>query len=265
MSGEYGGCGKTSHLSVSKYFFTTLATWGRSIVMKKNNFIISLLVFRPFFSQCKWINCSRYQLYRIAHNRIARFQQLIVNKTLLVSPDTEHDLRTMNVRPWCWCWGRWQWLTGLSVIFFLLGVVVEYPLHISSHNPMQKIFSLLSLNQLFASEKSPFNVSRFQFISTQFPCFWIIPMLSIVQKRLVELPPMILQAPLAFDSDLIRVMPLILCLRIFLAVHSEACLQRWNLHPWNVETIPYMICQLEQCHHKLRQAFDGFQPHFSSN
>ena len=75
--------------------------------------------------------------------------------------------------------------------------------------------------------------------------------------------PMILQAPLAFDSDLLRVMPLILCLNFF--VQSEACLQRWNLHPWNVETIPYMIYQLEQYHYKLRQAFDGLQPHFSSN
>jgi len=65
-------------------------------------------------------------------------------------------------------------LTGLSVVFFLLGVVVEYPILISSHNPMQKIFSLLSLNQLFASEKSPFNISQFQFI--RHPCFWIIPM-----------------------------------------------------------------------------------------
>jgi len=71
---------------------------------------------------------------------------------------------------------------------------------------------------------------------------------------------MILQAPLMFDSDLLRVMPLILCLRIFLAVQGEACLQRWNLHSWNVKTILYMIYQLEQCHHKLRQAFDGFQP-----
>ena len=26
------------------------------------------------------------------------------------------------------------------------------------------------------------------------------------------------------------------------------------------QTILYMIYQLEQCHHKLRQAFDGFQP-----
>ena len=49
MSGEYGGCGKTSHLSVSKYFFHDMRP---SVVMKKNNFIISLLVFRPFFSQC---------------------------------------------------------------------------------------------------------------------------------------------------------------------------------------------------------------------
>jgi len=66
-----------------------------------------------------------------------------------------------------------QWLTGLSVVFFLLGIVVEYLLLISSHNPMQKLF-LCCLNQLFASKKSPFNVSRFQFIR-QFPYFWIIP------------------------------------------------------------------------------------------
>ncbi|XP_018402065.1 PREDICTED: uncharacterized protein LOC108779197 [Cyphomyrmex costatus] len=37
----------------------------------------------------------------IARNGIARFQQLIVNNTLLVPPDTEHDLRTTNVRLWC--------------------------------------------------------------------------------------------------------------------------------------------------------------------
>jgi len=48
--------------------------------------------------------------------------------------------------------------------------------------------------------------------------------MALVQKRLVELSPMILQAPLAFDSDLLRVMLLILCLRIFLVVQSEACL-----------------------------------------
>jgi len=79
-----------------------------------------------------------------------------------------------------------------------------------------------------------------------FLVFESFPWLSIVQKRLVELLPMILQALLAFDSDLLRVMPLILNLRIFLVVQSEAYFQRWNLHSWNVEIIPYMIYQLEQ-------------------
>jgi len=54
------------------------------------------------------------------------------------------------------------------------------------------------------------------------------------QKRFVELPPMILQASLAFDSDFLRVMHLILCLRIFL---SRARLQRWNLHEMSLKPI----------------------------
>jgi len=57
---------------------------------------------------------------------------------------------------------------------------------------------------------------------------------------------MILQAPLAFDSDLLRVMPLILCLRIFLAVQNETeiSLKRRNhsLHvfiSWNSVVINF--------------------------
>ena len=115
---------------------------------------------------------------------------------------------------------------GLSVVFFLLGIVVEYPLLISSRNPMQKTVSLLSLNQLFARKIAFQRLSVSFHKALNFLVFELFPWLSIVQKRLVELFPMILQAPLAFDSDLLRVMPLILCLRIFLAVQSEACLQR---------------------------------------
>jgi len=33
--GEYGGCGKTSHLSVSKYFLTTLATCDRALSWRR--------------------------------------------------------------------------------------------------------------------------------------------------------------------------------------------------------------------------------------
>jgi len=80
----------------------------------------------------------------------------------------------MNVRPWCWCWGRWQWLTGLSIVFFLLGVVVEYPLLISSHNPMQKTFSLFE--SAIRKWKIAFQRLSVSVQGTQFPCFWIIPM-----------------------------------------------------------------------------------------
>ena len=132
-------------------------------------------------------------------------------------------------------WGRWQQLTGLSVVFFLLGVIVEYSLLISSHNPMQKIFSLLSLNQLFASEKSPFNVSRFQFIRHPISLFLNHSHGSQSYRNGLSYPQWFCKLLLCL-TDFLRVMPLILYLRIFLAVQSEACLQCWNLHPWNVET-----------------------------
>ena len=81
MFGEYGGCGKTSHLSVSKYFFTTLATWNR--VLSWSRITLSCLCsYSSRFSRnarLKWINCSRYPSPVM---EIARFQQFIVNKTL---------------------------------------------------------------------------------------------------------------------------------------------------------------------------------------
>ena len=116
-------------------------------------------------------------------------------------------------------------LTGLSIVFFLLEVIVEYPLLISSHNPMQKNFFSVVFESAVRKWKIAFQclpVSIHKALN--FLVFESFSWLSIVQKRLVKLPPMILQAPLAFDSDLFRIMPLILCLRIFLAVQSEACL-----------------------------------------
>ena len=257
MSGEYGECGKTSHLNVSKYFVTTtLATWVRALLWRK----ITLSCLCSYSSHFSMHNSNKSIVADTdRRNGIIRFQQLIVNKTFLI-PDTEHDLRSMNVRLWCWCWNR---LTGLSIVFFLLGIVVEYPLLISSHNPMQKTFSVV-----FKSAVRKWKIA-FQCLSVSvhkapnFLVFESFPWLSIIQKRLVELLPMILQAPLAFDSDL-RVMSLILCLRIFWLSRARLV---FNAEISILETSkPFpMIYQLEQCHHKLRQAFDGFQPHLSSN
>ena len=124
-------------------------------------------------------------------------------------------LSFMNIRPWYWCWGRWQRLIELSVVFFLLGVVIEYPLLISSHNPMQKTFSLLSLNQLFASEKSPFNVSQFQFIKHPISLFLNYSYDSQSYRNGLLNYPQWFCKLLRLTLDLLRVMSLILCLRIF--------------------------------------------------
>ena len=62
MSGEYGRCGKTFHLSVSKYFFTTLATWGRALWRRIT--LSCLCSYSSRFSRnarLKRINCSRYR------------------------------------------------------------------------------------------------------------------------------------------------------------------------------------------------------------
>jgi len=63
MSGEYGGCGKTFHLNVSKYFFTTLATWGRALFWRRIT-LSCLYSYSGRFSRnvrLKRINCSRYR------------------------------------------------------------------------------------------------------------------------------------------------------------------------------------------------------------
>jgi len=154
MSGEYGECGKTSNLSVFKYFFTTLATWGRALSWRR--IILSCLCsYSGRFSrnaQLKRINYNRYQ------SLVNRQVSTVHSKQDPFGP-IRYRAWSSNHECWCWCWDGNDW-PGL--VFFFLGIVVEYPLLISSHNPMQK--NLFSLNQLFASKKSPFNVSRFQFI-----------------------------------------------------------------------------------------------------
>jgi len=163
----------------------------------------------------------------------------------------------MNVRP-CWCWSRWQRLTEFSVVFFLFGIVVEYPLLTSSHNPMQKTFSLLSLNQLFASEKSPFNsLSVSIHKALNFLVFESFPWLSIVQNGLLSYLQWFCK--LLLRLTLLRVMPLILCLQIFWLSTAKLV---FNVEIFILETSkpPTWFISWSSVSHKLRQAFDGLQP-----
>jgi len=138
---ENGGCGKTSHLNVSKYFFTTLATWGRALSWRR---ITLLCLCSTVFLAMHGSNESIVADTEIVRNGIIRFQKLTVNKTLLIPLDTEHDLWIFHECSAVMLMLRSMATIELSIVFFLLGIVVEYSLLISSHNLTQKTFSLLS-------------------------------------------------------------------------------------------------------------------------
>ena len=133
----------------------------------------------------------------------------------------------MNVR--CWCWGRWQRLIRLSVVFFLLGIVVEYP-HLQSQSDAKNLFSVIfestvrkwkiAFQSLSVSvHRHPislfFNHSHGFMALNRTDTAWVIPNDSASSSCVW----------LWSSSSNVS----ILCLRIFLAVQSEACLQRWNL------------------------------------
>ena len=118
--------------------------------------------------------------------------------------------------------------------------------HLQSQSDAKNLFSLvfesavhkckIAIQCLLVSVHKAFN----------FLVFESFPWLSIIQKRFVELSPMILQAPLAFDSDLLRIMPLILCLNFFgcperglSSTLKSPSLKRRNhsLHDLSVETV----------------------------
>ena len=107
-------CSKTSHLNVSKYFFTTLATWGRALSWRR--ITLPCLCYSGHFSRyarLKRINYSRYRSLVMnrqvsaAHSKQDPFDPI---KYRAWSSNYEWLFVTNYVRLWCWCWGRWSGL-----------------------------------------------------------------------------------------------------------------------------------------------------------
>ena len=154
MSREYDRCGKTYYLSVSKYFFTTLAIWGRALSWRR----ITLSCLCSYFGRFSRIT----QLKRINYSW---YRSPIWNRQVSAAQSKQDPFGPNRYRAWssnhkCSAVVNWGWLTGLSVVFFLLGIAVEYPL-LSSHNPMQKnLFSVV-----FESAVRKWKIAfRFQFM-----------------------------------------------------------------------------------------------------
>ena len=80
-----------------------------------------------------------HQLKSIAISRdsLIRFEQLIINYTLLTPPNTEKKLRTIEI----WFCGRCWCTAELTARFSTLWIIVVYPLFIASHDTVQETFS----------------------------------------------------------------------------------------------------------------------------
>ena len=75
---------------------------------------------------------------------LTRFQQLVVHYILLIPPNTEHCLLSVDI-PF---WRRCRWLTWITNDFSAFGIIEIDPLFIASHNSVQKPLSLLPSKQI---------------------------------------------------------------------------------------------------------------------
>ena len=118
-----------------------------------------LLVLWPFFAQCL---AQTHQLRPalFPSDGFVQFQKLIINNIDLVSPNTQHNLRSVNIRPSQQrrsMTGQFPWLSSLWD-------AVMNPFFITRHDAMKKTLPFLPLKQLFTGEKTTLNVPWLQII-----------------------------------------------------------------------------------------------------
>ena len=150
--------GRTSHLSVFKYFLTdAIDNMWSSIIMQKNNFVMSGVV-GAFFLEC---SAQSYQLCSVESKVfLVRFEQLIIH-------DTKHPTKYTT---WVFFHEYSAWLSMLKhgqVIPMILGYRSGSIFHQWLYDA--KTLSFMPGKEHFTCEKSTFNVSRLQFIWNSIP------------------------------------------------------------------------------------------------
>jgi len=136
MSGEYGGCDRTSHLSVQNLLrLTGAATCGQALSCRR--IILPGVIVGAFFFEC---SAQSHQLCSVENlsNGLIRFEQLIIHDTKLIPPNTQHKFFSMNIRLGCRC-GYWS-MARWSLWFPLFWIIVVDPFFITSDYTMQKTF-----------------------------------------------------------------------------------------------------------------------------
>ena len=160
MSREYGGWGRTSYLSFSKYVFIYFATCDLMLSCCKITLWCLCSYSGQFFSSMVGSDAS-----------VVFDSDLPWWLHLVWPPNAKQKLQTIDIQlcHWCWC------IAGLTPQSSMLNVFIVYPLFISSHDRREKPF-------LFCCWSSCSHVTRycsmsldFNLDNTQCPCFWLVP------------------------------------------------------------------------------------------
>ena len=102
-----------------------------SIVVLEDNFVVSFLVLWPCLLQC-WDQTHQLRLIPIPYHGFTRFQQLIIDHTELVPPNSEPDLGIVKIRSA----RRRGSMTRHFPRFPALGIIVVDPFFIAGHNAL---------------------------------------------------------------------------------------------------------------------------------
>ena len=152
-----GGRGRTSQCTPSKYNISALAlkTYGQVLSCSRINLLCPLSHSGRFNFKAR-SNVLYLESITIVSGGFSRFQQLIIHKTLLISPDAQlHNIHNSRIRAF--------------------GVMVVDPLFITNDNLMQQTLPFLSLKRHRAHVQTSFNVYLFQFVWHLISFFFTIP------------------------------------------------------------------------------------------
>ena len=125
--------------------------------MEKNDLVLSFLIFRSF-SLKRTVQIDQLLLVACRIHRFAGFQELIVDDTALIPPNTEHRLLAKAIRSSSRC-GR---LSRINVWFFTFRIHKKDPFFIASNDTMQKRLPFVSWKQNFACVFAPLHLPLVQ-------------------------------------------------------------------------------------------------------
>lgn len=139
--------------------------WPRIILQQNHS--PSFTAGKRFFFFLKSVTQSNQLLVTLRSDSSTGFEQLVVNDTLLVPPNTRQQFVCMNI----WFCSAGRWLNRINPRFSTFGIVIEYPLLIAGHFLYKESFFLNPNSRDIAVSRRLPLFSRLSTCGTQRPSF----------------------------------------------------------------------------------------------